>query len=281
MHEDGRKVVVLKEIGFCSGVRRAVRAAEAALRKENSAYVLDEILHNEEEMKRLKKMGLKRAGADTKGEVIMIPAHGASADELRDIKNRFHNVLDLTCPFVLRTMKIIEELRKEGYKIAVAGDSGHRETTVLAKTCGESLFGVFETSRDVKGKLARKIGLVCQSTINRERFFEIAEAFVRIAPEVRIFNTICNETVKRQEDARKLASKVDLVIVIGGKKSANSKRLFEEVVKVNQNAIFVSSAEELARHDISSAKRIGVVSGTSTPDWLIESVVNVIKGGTK
>lgn len=272
-----RKIILARNIGFCSGVSRAVTLSEKLAKKYKIIYTLDEILHNESEMTRLKKMGIRLVNKSSKGKAVLLPAHGASKDEVNKLKIDFEDIVDATCPLVLRTVRIIHELVKDGYRIAVVGDKGHRETRVLAETAEDNLIGIFESREDVaKDSHYSKLGMVSQSTVTEDRFFSIAEILVRHAYELRIFNTICEETLKRQKEATDIAKIADCIIVIGGKKSANTKRLFEKVEAVNPNAFFIGSEKDLKLFDISNCRSIGVTSGTSTPNWLIEKIVSYI-----
>ncbi len=272
-----RKIILARNIGFCSGVSRAVALSEKLAKKYEIVYTLDEILHNESEMARLKKRGIRIVGKNSKGKAVLLPAHGASKDEINKLKIDFENVVDATCPLVLRTVRLIHELVKDGYGIAVVGDKGHRETRVLAETAEDSLFGIFESREDVaKDSHYSKLAMVSQSTVTEDRFFSIAEILAKHTYELRIFNTICDETLKRQKEATDIAGIADCIIVIGGKKSANTKRLFEKVEAINPNAFFISSEKDLESFDISNCRNIGVTSGTSTPSWLIERIVSII-----
>lgn len=279
MHEkSGRVLIIAKNIGFCSGVRRAVNIAEEVSKRYSNVFTLDEILHNDKELERLSGIGIKLASMDDCGKVILLPAHGASSSEIENLSKRFEEIVDTTCPLVLRIVRIIEKLKKEGYLIAIVGDKGHRETMVLSESCGDKLLGVFEDvfSVAINNRIG-KIALVSQSTAEEERLFKIASELMKRAFEFRMYNTICEETLKRQEEAVKMASIVDCMIVVGSKKSANSRRLYEKVLAINSCSRFVNSEEEIPQIDISKCKTIGITSGTSTPDWLIEKIVEILR----
>ncbi len=270
-----RKIVTAKNIGFCSGVDRAINLAEEYAKKFNRVMTLDALLHNEEELKRLESEGVFPANKLdlSNGDVILLPAHGATKEENDKVKKHFKKVIDTTCPFVLRTVKIIEKLKKEGYRIVIVGDKGHRETRVLSDTAGDNLVGVFKKAKEIKGNSFGKVGIVAQSTVFLEDLFEVAKKFIELSKEVRFFNTICEETLRRQSEAVEIAKNVECMIVIGGKSSANSNRLYELVRRVNRNSFFIQSETDLNTKELKRCCSIGIASGTSTPSWLIENVI--------
>ncbi len=272
-----RKIIIAKNSGFCSGVRRAIELAEELAGKYNNVYTLDAILHNEEEVKRLKQKGIiPIENLKTKGDVLILPAHGATEEEIKTAETNFKKVVDTTCPLVLRTVHIIERLKKENYGIVIVGDKGHREVSVLSDTAGKNLIGIFRNKNEIPEKSFGKIGIVSQSTAFEEMLFSVTEKFLRYAKEVRFFNTVCDETLRRQKEAKSIAQTVDYVLVIGGKTSANTNRLFELVKKINKNSSFIQNEKDVKSLDLSQCKTLGIVSGTSTPKWLIDKIIEEI-----
>ncbi len=272
-----RTIIVTKNIAFCSGVKRAVSLAENETRERGETYTVDAILHNEEEVKRLESLGVKRVREGETGKTVILPAHGSTSLEILSLSKRFGKVIDTTCPLVLRTAKIIEKMRKEGYKIAIVGDEHHRETIVLKDKAGEFLYGVFKDGKDaINSPSTPKIAIVAQSTSTEEKLFAVAEALILKTQELRFFNTICEETLRRQEEAREISKKVDCMIVIGGKTSANSQRLFEIVKAVNPKTYFVHCEKDVKIINLSTCDSVGITSGTSTPLWLIEKIINIL-----
>ncbi len=272
-----RKIIIAKNSGFCSGVRRAIELAEELAGKYNNVYTLDAILHNEEEVKRLKQKGIiPIENLKTKGDVLILPAHGATEEEIKTAETNFKKVVDTTCPLVLRTVHIIERLKKENYGIVIVGDKGHREVSVLSDTAGKNLIGIFRNKNEIQEKSFGKIGIVSQSTAFEEMLFSVTEKFLRYAKEVRFFNTVCDETLRRQKEAKNIAQTADCVLVIGGKTSANTNRLFELVKKINKNSFFIQNEKDVKSLDLSQCKTLGIVSGTSTPKWLIDKIIEEI-----
>lgn len=270
-----KKIIVAKNIGFCSGVDRAVKLAEETAIKFKEVYTLDALLHNEEEMQRLKeKRILPLHNLNNKGEVILLPAHGSTTLEHKKANKNFKNVIDTVCPFVLRTVHIIKNLVKENYKIAIVGDKNHREVKVLSDAAYKNLLGVFQDESEVKNiQNIPKLGIVAQSTTSQNVFFSVAKKLITVAGETRCFNTICKETLRRQEEAKKIAENVDCMIVIGGKTSANSHWLYEMVKKINKRSYFIQTENDLNHIPLKNFILVGVASGTSTPYWLIKKII--------
>ena len=270
-----KTIIVAKNSGFCSGVERAINIAEDLSKKYSYVYTLDQLLHNEAEINRLKKekiIPIKNIESRS-GDILLLPAHGATSQEKTLAKEKFKNVIDTTCPFVLNTIRIIKSLKKENFKIVIVGDKGHRETRVLSEVSGANLLGVYQTAEQIEEKSYAKIGIVSQSTTFETTLFEIAKKFIELSKEVRFYNTVCGETIRRQKEAAEIAKSTDCVIAIGGKSSANSNRLFELVKKINPNSFFVHDLKDLEKISLDNCKKIGIVSGTSTPKWLIEDVI--------
>jgi 4-hydroxy-3-methylbut-2-enyl diphosphate reductase len=208
--------------------------------------------------------------------VLILPAHGATEEEIKTAETNFKKVVDTTCPLVLRTVHIIERLKKENYGIVIVGDKGHREVSVLSDTAGKNLIGIFRNKNEIQEKSFGKIGIVSQSTAFEEMLFSVTEKFLRYAKEVRFFNTVCDETLRRQKEAKNIAQTADCVLVIGGKTSANTNRLFELVKKINKNSFFIQNEKDVKSLDLSQCKTLGIVSGTSTPKWLIDKIIEEI-----
>ena len=280
MSTKGRRTIIIAEnIGFCTGIEKAVNEVEKLLKSNDSVYSVDAILHNEHEMKRLESMGLKLYEEGTSGDVLVLPAHGATSEEVKNLKKNFKIVVDVTCPFVLRSENIVRKVKEEGYKIVIVGEHNHRETKVLRETIGDALIYVIASVselKEIEGYFS-KVAILSQSTISKDLLLQVAEFFLRHTFELRFFDTVCPETVKRQEEAKKLANMVDCVIVVGGKHSANTKRLLEVVSSINKNSYFVEDANDLKNIDISNFSSIAIVSGTSTPKYIIEKVVSVVE----
>lgn len=275
-----------KRIGFCFGVKRAVGMAEKAL-KENKGgiYSLGSIIHNRQVVERLSRKGLnviKDAGGIKDG-VVVISSHGLSPRIKEEILRRGIKIIDTTCPFVLNAQTIAHRLGEEGYDIVVVGDARHPEIKALVDFIPRgrsSRVYVVKDRRaagDLKLKTGRKIGVISQTTQSSANFLDVVKAISEKRPkELRIFNTICRDAEERQSFAGRLAKNVGMMLVIGGRNSANTKRLFEVCRKVLADSHLIETDKDLKKSWFKKRQVIGVTSGASTPEWVIRKVVNSI-----
>ncbi|MFC1624191.1 4-hydroxy-3-methylbut-2-enyl diphosphate reductase [Candidatus Omnitrophota bacterium] len=256
--------------GFCFGVKRAINIAETTLEKlrhKKNTYSLGPIIHNPQVVNELKDMGLNVImDIDSIEEgTIIISSHGAPKDSIQKIKKKKIKLVDATCPFVKYTQDIVKDLKKKGYRIIIVGDKKHPEVKALISLAGS----------ETKGK---KIGIVSQTTQNKYSYLrEILEILGNDFSEVRIFNTICSDTSRRQEVTRNLLKECDVMIVIGGKNSANTRRLYQICKEGKVDSYHIEGELELNTDHFIGKRCIGVVSGASTPDKMVEKVVERIE----
>ncbi|MEI8176593.1 MAG: 4-hydroxy-3-methylbut-2-enyl diphosphate reductase [Candidatus Omnitrophota bacterium] len=278
------KITIAPCSGFCFGVKRAISMAQQALEKNKGKRVssLGHIIHNSQAVERLSQEGLasvKDVG-DIEAGVVVISSHGTSPAVLEDIRARGLEIVDATCPYVMSAQRTVTALAQEGYTVIIFGDDRHPEVRSLVGCANGRAIVVkdIEQLRKVPA-IAAKIGLVSQTTQAREEYLlMIAEVLTREFAEVRIVNTICNDTRLRQESAVRLARECDVMIVAGGRMSANTKRLFELCSKICKNTYHVETASELKAAWFENKERIGIASGASTPDWVIEEISTTITG---
>ncbi|MBI4974942.1 MAG: 4-hydroxy-3-methylbut-2-enyl diphosphate reductase [Candidatus Omnitrophica bacterium] len=275
-----------KRIGFCFGVRRAVSLAEAALKRDGEAHSLGSIIHNPQVVARLSKKGLKVADnvAAIKSGTVVVSSHGISPKISRSIKKRGLKLIDTTCPFVLNAQRIVRSLSGDGYKVIILGEARHPEVKALVDFASLDTIVVRDKSEASKLKISNNdyIGIISQTTQSTDNFLDVVETIRKKRPrELKIINTICKDVEERQRAARILAKKVDAMLIVGGKNSANTKRLFEICRKLQKNSHLVETEKEIARGWFKPNSIIGVTSGASTPDWLVKKVINAIreKGG--
>jgi (E)-4-hydroxy-3-methyl-but-2-enyl pyrophosphate reductase len=275
------KIIKSSHIGFCFGVKRAIAAAEGLLAKKEKTCSLGAIIHNPLVVEELSRRGLRVVSdiKDAKGMCLVIRSHGISP-ALKEKAYRYcTKVLDTTCPFVSRSHKIVAMLRKQGYLIAIVGEKQHPEVKALIEMAGPGTV-VIDKKTDVR-KIKRsksKLALIAQTTISRDYFMDTAKALLALNyPEYRVFDTICNDVVGRQKEAKALAEKADIICVVGGKNSANTKHLAEICSKNGTKAYHVESPDELQARWFKKAKFIGVISGASTPGEVVEKVAEKIK----
>ncbi len=277
------KIIFAKEIGFCFGVKRALKMVEDNLSKmKKPINMYGPLVHNEEVTKRLRKKGVKIVSdlKKIKEGTLIITAHGLS----KKIKNKLRrrqglDLLDTTCPIVTKVQKTAELLQKEGKEVLIFGDPNHQEVLGIMGAAKEkaNVFSYKEELTKFKPDENKKYGLVVQTTQNFEKFKEIEKIAKRKIPRIAIFNTICQTSFKRQAEIKELAKKVDIVLVIGSPTSANTKRLYQISSKINADTYFVKTAKDLKKEWFKNKKSAGVSAGASTPDEVIFAVVKKIK----
>ena len=275
---------VANSAGFCFGVKIAVDMAKEAGEKLGGAYTNGPIIHNKQVVQFLEKLNVKELKTKDQlkeGDTVIIRSHGVPPQTERELAEKGVNVLDATCPFVKKVHEKVRQLVNEGYFVVIIGEEGHPEVIGtlghLEEAGGKGI--VVENMEDLIRKLPRrnKIGIVAQTTQN-EDFFEKAVGYIASnAEEVKIFNTICDATSVRQEEVKALAPQVDVMVIIGGKHSGNTNRLAQISKALNPNTYHIETADELRPEWFEGAKDIGVSAGASTPDWIIEEVVERIK----
>jgi len=276
-----QKIVKARHTGFCFGVKRAVGSAEKFLKKHKRAYSLGPIIHNPSVVEDLSSRGLevisdiKRA----KDSCLIIRSHGISPRLKEEANNLSIDMLDATCPFVKRSHTIVTKLKKENYKIVIIGEKNHPEVKALLEVAGPgALVATRESDLNRLSLKNNKIAIVAQTTLLRDRFFRIVESILQLnCLEYRIFDTICNDVVQRQTEAKRLAKRVDLVFVVGGKISANTRHLAQICRQQGAKTYHIETAKELRPSLIKPQSLVGVVSGASTPADIVENVVIKLK----
>ncbi|MBQ6992202.1 MAG: 4-hydroxy-3-methylbut-2-enyl diphosphate reductase [Clostridia bacterium] len=280
------ELLIGKTAGFCFGVERAVEGATSELKKEKEIFCLGEIVHNKEVIKDLKKQGLKFISDlnDGKNKVI-IRAHGVEKNIYEKAKEKGIELIDLTCPKVLKIHKIVQEYAQKGFYIFLIGKKEHPETVGTVSYCGENVY-IIEDSETVddaiesfNNKKSDKVLVICQTTFSLSEYQKIIKSIVSKIDnhiEVEIKNTICSATKLRQEETTELASKVDAMIIIGGKNSSNTNKLYEISKKITETFI-VENKQEINFQQMKKYKKIGIMAGASTPKKSIEEIVEILQ----
>ncbi len=279
------EIIVAPNAGFCFGVKRAVKLAEesSALNRDGGrVYTLGPIIHNPQEVGRLKGMGVKPLEEETlkEGDAIIVRSHGIPPDKERELREKGLKVIDATCPYVKAVHEAVCKLSEEGYFIVLIGEKDHPEVVgtlgYLRECGGEGI--VVESMDDVREALKHeRVGIVSQTTQSEKFFKEVVGEIALWAKEIKVINTICNATSVRQEDVYQLAPQVDVMIIIGGKNSGNTRRLYNISKSLNDNSYHIETADELREEWFEDVKRVGITAGASTPDWIIEEVRSKIK----
>lgn len=269
------KVILAEKAGFCFGVKRAIDTAFEAARK-GRVFCLGPLIHNPQEVERLRQAGVETIDdfrTLTNGDYLIIRSHGVPPSVLEQARERGLQVIDLTCPFVGKAQQNAATLKQEGYQVVVIGEKHHPEVQSIVGHAGERAV-VIESSNEVEtAALGSRIGVVAQTTQSYGNFSEIVLKLLRFSKELKVFSTICNSTAERQEAARNLARQVDLVLVVGGRNSANTSRLATLCKEEGKPTHHIETAEEIRPEWLKGAGSVGVTAGASTPDWVVQGVL--------
>ncbi len=275
------EVILADKAGFCFGVQRAINTAFQAA-GTGRVFCYGPIIHNPQEVARL-----RAAGVDTvedflslrPGDSLIIRSHGVPPKLLAQAQERGLKIIDLTCPFVAKAQQHAATLSKEGYRVVVVGEKKHPEVQSIIGHAGDQAV-VIEAPEEIgQTDLRGRIGVVAQTTQSYGNFSEIVLRLLRLSNELKVFNTICNSTKERQEAARVLASQVDVMIVVGGRNSANTSRLVSLCRESGRPTYHVEVVDEIKADWLKGVRKVGVTAGASTPGWVIDAVVNRLRAG--
>ncbi|GAB4274660.1 MAG: 4-hydroxy-3-methylbut-2-enyl diphosphate reductase [Coriobacteriia bacterium] len=272
------RVITAKHAGVCYGVERALKLAVEAAESGGPVHTLGPLIHNPQAVAELEAQGIQvAADLDEVSEgTVVIRSHGVDPAVIRSAQERGLTVVDATCPFVSTVHESAKRLIAEEYEVIIVGEPDHPEVEGILAHAG-GLAKVVEEASDVPRDLKRKVGVVVQTTQSAERLAEVVETLLPRVKELRVFNTICSATVKRQDAARELAAQVDAVVVVGGHNSGNTTRLAEICRSVNPNVHHVETAEELEPEWFEGLETVGVTAGASTPSEQMQRVIDSIE----
>ncbi|MHB1135480.1 MAG: 4-hydroxy-3-methylbut-2-enyl diphosphate reductase [Coriobacteriia bacterium] len=272
------KVVVARHAGVCYGVERALKLATEAANTAERVSTLGPLIHNPQAVAALQEQGVGVASSldDIKGGTVVIRSHGVDPAVIVEAQARGLDVVDATCPFVRAAHTCAAELAAAGYAVVIVGESDHPEVEgILAHAGGEAV--IVERASDLPAKLPRRIGVVVQTTQQLSTLREVVDQLLPRTAELRVCNTICSATAKRQTSAAELADEVDVIVVVGGHNSGNTTRLSEICRARNPRTHHVETAKELDSAWFSGAGVVGVTAGASTPDEQIQGVITAIE----
>ena len=274
------KVTVAKSAGFCFGVDRAVKMVYSELEKNSRVATLGPIIHNQDVVNDMQSKGARIVGSVSEldpDETVVIRSHGVGRDVYEQIAAKGNRMLDATCPFVSRIHKIVAEKTAEGCFILIAGDASHPEVQGIVGHCDENYL-VFKDNFELKDffekkytNLKKKLAIVSQTTYNIVVWDECLKVIPKGDPNIVIFDTICNATDTRQSDAAELAKSSDIMLVVGGRHSSNTVKLFE-VCSRYCKTYHIENSDELRSLELPYAERIGITAGASTPAYIIKEV---------
>lgn len=266
------KVKLAKSFGFCFGVKRAIKIAE----QNQGGATLGALIHNQKEIDRLREdYGVRLAKSIeevNQDDRVIVRTHGIPKNELFALKEQNISVTDATCPYVTKPQKIVEKMSEEGYQVVIFGDIAHPEVKSVMSYAQSPAWVVSSLEELKEYKIPKKVALVSQTTKQREKFFQIAQYLMHHSYEARIFNTICNATFQNQDSAKELAQEVDIMIVVGGLTSSNTKQLLEICKRYCPESYLIEDEKGLELEWFANKEVCGITAGASTPDWIIQKV---------
>lgn len=271
-------VVLAKTAGFCFGVKRAVDTVYEQAEKGN-VYTYGPIIHNEEVVKDLEEKGVriladKQALKDLEAGTVVIRSHGVERSIYELIKEKGLELVDATCPFVKKIHNIVDEDSAKGKQIIIIGDKNHPEVMGIVGWCNQApiVLESEEEAENLSFSDDKEISLVSQTTFNHKKFNKVVEIFKEKGYNISVYNTICNATEERQREAASIAKQVDAMIVIGGKNSSNTQKLFDISKKECANTYYIQTLVDLDLAAFESVGRVGITAGASTPNQIIKEV---------
>lgn len=275
------KLVTAKNIGFCFGVRRTVQTAEKLLERYRCLYSIGDIVHNPLVMNRLKAKGLKvvESEKEVKDGPFIVRSHGIGPDTICRLKSRGVKIYDATCPSVKKIQALIKKLDRKKYLIIIIGNEKHPEVVGL-KEYGSRVCVFRETaSYHLKNNNCYKSAVIGQTTLSFRDYLKSADSLLHATnfKETVVYNTICRVTGERQEESAEISKMVDMVLVLGGKTSSNTTKLYENCCRFNKRVFYIETMDELKKISLEGIKTVGLVSGTSTPQDFILAVSQYIK----
>lgn len=274
------RVLVAENSGFCFGVKRAIKMAfESVEDGKGPAYTLGPIIHNPQMVAKMKESGIRVVDdiSELWQETLIIRSHGISPAVFEEAEQRHLRVVDATCPFVRKSQRYAQSLVRKGYQVAIVGDPDHPEVEGLLGYAKEMALVIDEECQVDRMNFGSRVGVIAQTTISPGHFQRIVEKLKTKTDELKVYNTICDSVIARQRSTADLARKADVMIVIGGKNSANSTRLADLCRELCRTTYHVETAEEVRAEWFQGIEVVGVTAGTSTPDWIIEEILDHIR----
>ena len=278
------KVTLAKSAGFCFGVKRAVEMVYKEAETGKKVYTLGPIIHNEQVVQDLEQKGVRVI--DTPEELskaedatVIIRSHGISADVYHQLEDKKVRIVDATCPFVSKIHRIVEKKYQEGSCIVIVGNANHPEVEGINGWCNgaATVIGSVSEAENYSQEPARKLCVVAQTTFNYKKFKDIVDIFSKKSYNIDVMNTICNATEERQTEAAAIAGDSDAMIVIGGKHSSNTQKLYEICKNVCPDTHFIQTLDDLDLKQFQSFRSVGITAGASTPNTIIKEVQSYVR----
>ncbi len=275
------QIKLAKSAGFCFGVKRALEIALKTSLLGKKVYMLGDIVHNENVVKLIENAGIKKVKRlkKSKNAVLLIRAHGTSINIFNKAISLGYNIVDATCPMVKEIHRVAKEMEKKGYRIIVIGDKNHDEVRGIIGQLKKRALVIDKLGKTSLNKIKKtaKACIVVQSTQNLDKTLEIADTIKKYIPDLVFFNTICKPTRTKQAEIKTMPLENDLMIIIGSKNSANTKRLYEISHALNKKTRWVNSKKDIKISWLKDARRIGITAGASTPQETIAEITSYIR----
>lgn len=276
-----REIILADHAGFCFGVQRAVTKAFELSGSDHKVFTFGELIHNSDVVKNLEKKNIKAISEKNFSEVakedtVLIRSHGVTRAKLEEINEVTDKVINLTCPYVTNIQRKVSEFHGKGFRIVILGDADHPEVIGINGWCENT--ALISKGGDVDFTVPAKICVVSQTTEKQSNWEKLIARLSKTAKEMYAFNTICAATEERQKSTEELSKSVEAMVVIGGKHSSNTTKLYE-ICRANcGHTFFVENAEELKEYieELKSYDKIGITAGASTPDWIIKEAMELL-----
>jgi len=272
------EITVAKQAGFCFGVKRAIDITfDIAKEGKKGVYTYGPLIHNPQVVDKLRNEGVDTVDNLSSKDIstIIIRTHGVSPNVYVETSKMGYNVIDATCPFVKKAQNFTQRLKEEGYQVLIIGDRNHPEVQGLTGFAGSDVI-VTDNAENLPA-LKKKVGIIVQTTQAFETFEKVVLQVIAEAREVKIYNTICDSTSQRVRETKDLAQKVDLMIIVGGKNSANTNQLVKLSNEVCAKVYHIETSDEIEESWFDGVDKAGITGGASTPQWIIDDVVKKIK----
>jgi 4-hydroxy-3-methylbut-2-enyl diphosphate reductase len=275
------KITIASGCGFCSGVKRAIKLAEDCAENDKEVYTLGPLIHNLQVVQRLEEKGVKAVDSidNILSGTVLFRSHGVKPEDFIKAEKKHLKIIDGTCPIVSRVQRLAEKLTEEGYSVVIVGDPNHPEVEGIVSRARDAI--VVRSPNEVKRIKKKRLGIIAQTTQTLSNLRAVVSQVMETASEVKVYNTICKAVLRLQESSCKLAEMVDILLVVGGISSANTKRLFLLAKEINPNTYHIEGKGDMRLEWLHQKEEIGITAGTSTPSWVIDEVVDEIKRDMK
>ena len=275
------KITVAQSAGFCFGVKRALEITFRTVESGGNIEMLGDIVHNEDVVKQINQAGIKKVKALRRGKnkIVLIRAHGVGLNIIKEASRLGYKIIDATCPMVKEIHQIASNMEGKGYQIIIIGDKLHSEVIGITGQLKTKVI-VIDSLRKIPYTQIRRIkkaAVVVQSTQDMENVLKIAEILKSLIKDLKFFNTICMPTRLKQKEIRKMPQENDVMIIIGSKTSANTKRLYEISKSLNPRTYWIRSRREIKPAWLRRAAKVGITAGSSTPDTTTQEVIKYLE----